>query len=113
MTLALAGFDSFDPPAPGTRFDHEDVAIEYVCEVYFDYRPPVDDDSDYEWHLRRSDDDSEFEVAYDDFESTSYAGHRFIRNEFDGISHDTINSGYLLKMTSDSEGAHIFRHWGL
>lgn len=112
MTLALAGFDSFDPPAPGTRFDHDDVAIEYVCEVYFDYIAP-DEDAEHTWCLRRSDDDSVVEVDYDAFARTHDAAHRFIRSEFDGISHDTINSGYLLKMTDDGEGAHIFRHWGL
>ncbi|UPU15928.1 hypothetical protein [Stenotrophomonas virus Jojan60] len=111
MTLALAGFDSFDPPTPGTRFDHEDVAIEYVCEVYFNYNEPTLD-GEYEWMLLRSDNDTPFDIPYEDFSSTSVAAHRFIRNEFDGISHDTINSGYLLKMTDDGDGAHIFRHWG-
>ncbi len=112
MPYALSRFDSFDPPASGTRFDCEDVAIEYVCEAYFDYIPP-DADNEHSWRLKRSDDDSVFEVDYDDFALTHDAAHRFIRNEFDGISHDTINSGYLLKMTDDGEGAHIFRHWGL
>lgn len=111
MSTALAGFDSFDPPAPGTRFDCEDVAIEYVCEVYFDYIEPSLD-GEYEWNLHRSDTGALFEIPYEDFTTTHDAGHRFIRNEFDGISHDTINSGYLLKTSDDGEGAFVFRHWG-
>ncbi len=96
-------------PAVGERFDYGTTAVEYMGECYFDYTPPMSDDDDFIWSIVGSADDRNYGTL-DDFMRTTDAPN--FTNWFDGISHDTINSGYLLKMTPDQEGCHIFRHWG-
>lgn len=98
-------------PEPGARFDFDSTAVEYVCEVYFEYIDPTEDD-EHTWRLRRSDNDEVFEIDFYDFELT-HEHSPVVREAFDGISFEGINWGHLMLMTGDSEGAHIFRHWGI
>lgn len=111
--MRIRDFDSFDPPAIGTRFDIDDIAIEYAGEAYFDYYAPTEDD-DGNFDIVWSADDAPTGYTIEDFLRIGEPWNPIPRlNAFDGIAHDGINSGMLLLMASDGEGCHLFRHYGM
>jgi hypothetical protein len=91
---------------PGTRLDVDTTAIEYVGE--FNWRENLNDPADdlSTWVLDLPDGDT---LKMRDLESTLG---RTVESEWHGITFDTMNSGYLIRMTNDEEGAYVARHWG-
>lgn len=103
-------FDEYEPPAVGTRFDVGTTAIEYVGEYYFDYVSPTEDEES-DHILVNSDTSATFTLTESDFQWID--GSSPLKGNYHGIWHSTINSGYLIRLTDDGEGAFLFHHWGL
>lgn len=97
--------DYWEMPA-GTRLDIGTTAIEYIGEFTWDEYHSDTLDAMSTWVITLPNDRtirmSEVETTYG----------RDVAAEWEGITFDTINSGYLIRMTNDSEGAYVARHWG-
>ena len=110
----IRDFDEFEPPAPGTRFDVGTTAIEYIGEYYTDYIIPTgeeeEEEEDSEYQFLHLDTHKPFELLLSDFLRVD--GYSDLTPGFHGIWHGTINSGYLIRLTDDGEGAFLFHHWG-
>lgn len=87
--------------APGTRLDIGTTAIEFIGEFNWLELP-----EDGTWVI---DLPNGHTLMMNECEWTNG---RTVDSEWTGISFDTVNSGYLIRMTNDSEGAYVARHWG-
>lgn len=110
--------DTYGTTVPvGTRYRvpaQDGVTVfEYVGEAYFDYSEP-NLDGDYDWQIVASD-DSEIYGDLAEFVATHnpHYGYPTLSDAgIDGVRFDYINGGVALQMTSDEEGAYVFRFWG-
>lgn len=97
----------------GTRLDIGTTAIEYVGEFDWveDDSEDLNDESLSAWVLNLPNDRvihmSEVEAA-----GGAFIGTRSVAAEWQGITFDTMNTGYLIRMTNDEQGAYVARHWG-
>lgn len=95
----------------GARLDMGTTAIEYIGEFNWEENDNGTDDSLEDWTITLPSgatiDMSEVMVT-----DGPWTGRLTVADEWHGITHDTINSGYLIRMTNDNEGAYVARHWG-
>jgi hypothetical protein len=93
---------------PGTRLDIGTTAIEYVGEFNWVELPEdsTPDDPLAGWVIDLPNGHS-IHMA-----ESEWVGGRDVSSEWHAITFDTMNSGYLIRMTNDEEGAYVARHWG-
>ena len=90
----------------GTRLDIGTTAIEYIGEFNWVEDSDWTGDALLGWFINLP---SGRILHMDECE---WVGGRPVSAEWVGISFDTINSGYLIRMTNDSEGAYVAYHYG-
>lgn len=91
---------------PGTRLDIGTTAIEYIGEFNWEQMDTGGPDPLEDWTINLP---SGVVLYMPEFERTN---DRTVSAEWHGISFDTFNSGYLIRLTNDSEGAYVAHHYG-
>lgn len=90
----------------GTRLDIGTTAIEYIGEFNWEEMDTGGTDPLEDWTINLPNDVVLYMAEFE------WVGGRPVSAEWHAISFDTMNSGYLIRMTNDEQGAYVAHHYG-